>query len=1046
MKKTGISIGLFVGFVILALLLIPYAISTEPVKNKIKLLVQENTGYQLNIEGAVDVSLITGLQLNAEKITLSSESGNKLFSVDLAHFELGTIALLQGKVDIAGITLVNPVFRLQSSSEEQFEVSKIDPGSARANNNSGIISQPEFGQNKSTGSLPNDLQLQSLKIIGGQLEAADGGILTDNINLETSISSLQDPVSITGSLRYRNRFINLSAQLGSLAAILDKSGSDITATIENDLLNLSISGTLVDAGLIFSGNLNATISNIPDFASWVSNSPMSTIIGPLSISGDIEVEQNEIRIPALSIVGSGIDVSSAARISLDQPVPVVRLALDIEELDLDRFSQLGQHSEIEDSTPGNTAQSSGATSVQKTGSAGDTKRDTVLDLSPLKIIDGFVDLRIKRLKTRGQLLKDVAVVTGLADGQLSIELKKAGIASGNLSGTATLMTFGGSPLLTGALNATNLDVKRILALIGQKFDLSGKLEGAIEFESAGETRSQLEKNISARGVLKLINGRAVFPGLGKALNTNDASVVKDVNLSISISDLSAPVVLDGTVVWQKQKIDIKLETNGQSIIRQEPFAISAKLNSTPLNITYTGQIDPAQNRIRGQLNLSGKSTGEILTWLNQPVGPSMPNGKIRLDTAFSVDRHAFDFDAPLIQFGESNGRGNGRIAFRDRPDLRADLQFKNLDLTPFLGEGTQTAKSATRANKQVLQNTGKSSNAVGWDRQRIDMSGLNAFDMAITVQADALGINAIKVGRSVLRVNLANGKLEANLDEFKLYGGSGSGFIHLDATAAVPVIKSRFDLAGLDIRPFLIDVSAIKAVAGKGNIALDLTTQGHSEFDFMNALNGQAAFLFQDGALYGVNVPRMLRSLGTNILTGWQSATEEKTDFSEFSGSLLIKNGNGVNKDLLILGPLVRIAGKGSVNFPDKRLSFRINPKIVRSLKGQGGVADLQGFPVPIIIRGSWNSPKIYPDIKGILTNPSAAFKQLEGLGGFGRTTAKAGRKIQKRAEKFLQKQSGKIGIDLSKILPGTGNSDQQKQVNEVINGLGKFLLGGSNN
>ena len=51
------------------------------------------------------------------------------------------------------------------------------------------------------------------------------------------------------------------------------------------------------------------------------------------------------------------------------------------------------------------------------------------------------------------------------------------------------------------------------------------------------------------------------------------------------------------------------------------------------------------------------------------------------------------------------------------------------------------------------------------------------------------------------------------------------------------------------------------------------------------------------------------------------------------------------------------------------------------SLEGQGGAADPVGFGVPVMVEGKWDSPKIYPDMAGILDNPSAAYSKLNQLG-----------------------------------------------------------------
>jgi AsmA protein len=78
----------------------------------------------------------------------------------------------------------------------------------------------------------------------------------------------------------------------------------------------------------------------------------------------------------------------------------------------------------------------------------------------------------------------------------------------------------------------------------------------------------------------------------------------------------------------------------------------------------------------------------------------------------------------------------------------------------------------------------------------------------------------------------------------------------------------------------------------------------------------------------------------------------------------------------------VRVTGKGTVNLVTRSLDLRVDPKLVLSLQGHGGPADPAGLGVPVVIRGAWNEPRIYPDIAGILDNPEAAFAKLKAMGG----------------------------------------------------------------
>ena len=81
--------------------------------------------------------------------------------------------------------------------------------------------------------------------------------------------------------------------------------------------------------------------------------------------------------------------------------------------------------------------------------------------------------------------------------------------------------------------------------------------------------------------------------------------------------------------------------------------------------------------------------------------------------------------------------------------------------------------------------------------------------------------------------------------------------------------------------------------------------------------------------------------------------------------------------------PLIRVLVTGQANLVKEMLDFRVEPKFVATLKGQGDTKERSGLMVPVLITGSFASPKIRPDlegmIKGDLTKEITSLKQ--GLG-----------------------------------------------------------------
>ncbi len=280
------------------------------------------------------------------------------------------------------------------------------------------------------------------------------------------------------------------------------------------------------------------------------------------------------------------------------------------------------------------------------------------------------------------------------------------------------------------------------------------------------------------------------------------------------------------------------------------------------------------------------------------------------------------------------------------------------------------------------QAPGTRTSGFGWRAEKLGVLALKDVDADVTLKLDRFVYAGMRIASGTVKLTLAGGKLTVETPDLKAYGGGGSLMLAIDASGAAPAHRLKVSLAGLDAYPFLSDLADFRTIEGKSAVALDLTATGDSERAMVSSLNGTAKFEFTDGALRGLNVANMLRTLTTGILTGWQFKQEAKTVFNKFGASFAIANGQAQTDDLRLTGPLVSVGGAGTVDIPAQRLKFRVNPFMLASVEGQGGKNSMLGFPVPIAVTGPWDNPAIYPDVAGILENPVAAYKQLDKLGG----------------------------------------------------------------
>ena len=91
-----------------------------------------------------------------------------------------------------------------------------------------------------------------------------------------------------------------------------------------------------------------------------------------------------------------------------------------------------------------------------------------------------------------------------------------------------------------------------------------------------------------------------------------------------------------------------------------------------------------------------------------------------------------------------------------------------------------------------------------------------------------------------------------------------------------------------------------------------------------------------------------------------------RTNFTEFKVPFTITNGNVKTPGSSLQSPLLHLSAVGNADLVKETLDFRIEPKLVASLKGQGDDKDRSGVVVPVLVSGTFSEPKFRPDLKSI--------------------------------------------------------------------------------
>jgi AsmA protein len=271
--------------------------------------------------------------------------------------------------------------------------------------------------------------------------------------------------------------------------------------------------------------------------------------------------------------------------------------------------------------------------------------------------------------------------------------------------------------------------------------------------------------------------------------------------------------------------------------------------------------------------------------------------------------------------------------------------------------------------------SGKAAGGQKQAEQPFDLSGLRNLRANGALRIGSLKASGVKASNVRLEIKASGGRIDVSPLAANLYQGNMSGALAINAAQATPTFAVKQNLNGVSIGPLLRDLADQNMLEGRGNVMLDVTTQGNTVTALKKALNGSAAVKLADGELKGIDIAGTIRNAKAKLgaLKGeqtQQSDTRQKTDFSELSATFNIRNSIARNNDLSMKSPLLRVGGEGDINIAGDSLNYLVKATIVGTSKGQGGrgVDDLKGITVPVRVSGPMAAPSYMLDFNALAT------------------------------------------------------------------------------
>ncbi len=236
-----------------------------------------------------------------------------------------------------------------------------------------------------------------------------------------------------------------------------------------------------------------------------------------------------------------------------------------------------------------------------------------------------------------------------------------------------------------------------------------------------------------------------------------------------------------------------------------------------------------------------------------------------------------------------------------------------------------------------------------------------------------LKVKGASVQEVLLKVSGRGGLFNLDPLSLKLYQGDLRTSGTLDVRPERPVSRLTLTAKEISVQPLLTDVLQKDFLAGTVKAVMSLEIKGDDPQTIKQNLNGKGELVFKDGAIVGVDLAGMVRNVKSAFGMEKMPAEKPRTDFSELNAPFRLTKGVFDTPGTTLASPLLRLQATGKADLVQETLDFRVEPKLVNTIVGQGDTDKRSGIMVPVIVGGTFSKPTFRPDLEGMLK------KGLEG-------------------------------------------------------------------
>ncbi len=536
----------------------------------------------------------------------------------------------------------------------------------------------------------------------------------------------------------------------------------------------------------------------------------------------------------------------------------------------------------------------------------------------------------------------------------------------------------------------DIQVKRFI-LKGTRLVLETSEDGRTSWEF--NTKTTPELSVKTPTEIKKPRNAESGEGLAlKAFTLGELAVTDGSVLWLDHKKKERKEISDVTLLLQDVSLDRPIGVTFSARLDKQPFSLKGNVGpigkmlgkgTIPLDLSVRAfeQVDMAlkgnvvdpstQPKFDLTINVSPFSPRKLLAAAGKAMSVSTSDpgvlNRVSFKAGIKGDSKNVSVSDGVLDMDESKVNFTIKAGDFEKPRIAFNMDLNQIDLDRYLPPPTKKTAGEIEP-KATAPKEGKKS----------DYSKLRRLSLNGTMRIGKLKIKNAKIERVHLTFTGEKGIFNIKPLTMALYQGDVTGSGMVSVQNDVPGTNIQLKLDNVKAGPLFRDVLKKDFLEGMLKAQIDLIMKGDDAVAIKRTLDGNGDLLFKDGSIKGVDLNGMVHNAKAAFGLAEKGAKAPRTDFSELHVPFSVRNGLVSTANTALISPLIRLKASGNADLLKELLDFRLEPKLVGTLKGQGDTKDRSGLMVPVLVTGSFSSPKFRPDLEGMLKQEIG--KSLPGI------------------------------------------------------------------